>query len=75
MKNMTEYEYRGFLICSYLKNSRNTKYWMVELNGKEVAADYSTLAGAQNWVDVWGREFKDCLVSGSYTETRIIRVA
>jgi hypothetical protein len=41
MKNMTEYEYKGFLICSYLKNSRNTKYWMVELNGKEVAADYS----------------------------------
>jgi hypothetical protein len=56
MQKMTEYQYRGFLICSYLKNGRNTKYWLVVLNGKEVAADYSTLYGAKNWVDVYGRE-------------------
>jgi len=48
---MNERNYKGYTLGQYYKNGRKTKFWYADLDGKEQAADYSTLWSIKHRVD------------------------
>ena len=50
IKGTKDYAYKGYVLGRY-QNANNGIRWNVELNGKEIAYDFTRLMNAQNYID------------------------
>jgi len=48
---MEERDYKGYTLAQYYKNGTKQKYWVVELDGVELAHNLSTLWAAKDRVN------------------------
>tara|TARA_B100001063_G_C16293180_1_gene324807 strand:- start:8 stop:184 length:177 start_codon:yes stop_codon:yes gene_type:complete len=52
IKGTSDYSYKGFVIGKY-ESARGGVRWMIEKDGAELKEDFTRLANAQNYIDVY----------------------